>query len=52
MQNPERIAEKANSMGMVFPTQRVGLEVPGVDDEELDPEYRWAQLKALLSAQP
>ena len=52
LQNPERIAEKAESMGMVFPAQRVALEVPGVDDEGLDPEYRWAQLKALLSATP
>jgi cell division protein FtsL len=52
LQNPDRIAEVAKGMGMVFPAQRVSLEVPGVDEEGLDPEYRWAQLKALLSAQP
>jgi cell division protein FtsL len=52
LQSPDRIAEKAESMGMIFPARRVALEVPGVDDEGLDPEYRWAQLKALLSATP
>jgi hypothetical protein len=43
---------RLQSMGMIFPARRVALEVPGVDDEGLDPEYRWAQLKALLSATP
>ena len=52
LQSPERITELATDMGLVYPEQRADLTVPGVDIEGLDPEYRWAQLRSLLSAQP
>lgn len=52
LQNPERIANVAAEMGMVFPDSRVELAVDRVADDELDLEFRWAQLRALLSAQP
>lgn len=52
LQSPERIAAEANDLGLVFPASRVALTVDPVTDEALDREYRWAQLKALLSAQP
>lgn len=52
LQSPDRIAAAAAEMGLVFPASRTVLEIPPIVDEALDPEYRWAQLKALLSAQP
>ena len=52
LRDPQRIAAEAAQMGMVFPDARIELTVEHVADEELDLEYRWAQLRALLSAQP
>ena len=52
LQSPERITREAQDMGMIYPVELASLEVEGVDGAELDPEYRWAQLKALLTAQP
>ena len=52
LRDPERIAEAATDLGMVFPGRRVDLAVEPVGGAELDPEYRWAQLRALLGAQP
>ncbi|HSF85205.1 MAG TPA: hypothetical protein VLG28_06005 [Acidimicrobiia bacterium] len=52
LRDPQRIAALATEMGMVFPESRIELAVDRVSDEELDLEYRWAQLRALLSAQP
>jgi len=52
LQSPERITSVAQDMGMIYPVELASLEVEGVDAAELDPEYRWAQLKALLTAQP
>jgi cell division protein FtsL len=52
LRDPQRIAALATEMGMVFPESRIELAVDRVPDEELDLEYRWAQLRALLSAQP
>jgi hypothetical protein len=52
LRDPERIAEVAVELGMVFPGRRVDLAVQPVGGAELDPEYRWAQLRALLGAQP
>lgn len=51
-QDPERISRLAEGMGLIYPAKRVSLEVNGIDDEGLDSEYRWAQLKTVLSAQP
>ncbi len=52
LQSPDRIAAAAAEMGLVFPESRTVLAAPPVLDEALEPGYRWAQLKALLSAQP
>lgn len=52
LQAPDQILERALGMGMVYPTDRtvVAVELPSnlVEGDE----YRWAELKALLSAQP
>lgn len=51
-QTPRRIADVAADMGLVLPGEVVSLDVELGQGRELDPEYRWAQLKTLLSAQP
>lgn len=52
IQNPALLDAQIADLGMVYPEQRVALSVPIVSVDELDPDYRWAQLKAILSAQP
>ncbi|NND03974.1 MAG: hypothetical protein HKN91_14430 [Acidimicrobiia bacterium] len=52
LQDPHRISEIAAGLGLVYPDERVALEVPGIESEGLDDDYRWAQLKAVLTAQP
>lgn len=52
LQNPERITQMAEEMGMVYPEERVPIEVTGIVGAEGDAEYRWADLRALLSEQP
>jgi len=49
LQNPERITQMAQEMGMVYPGERVPLEVSGIAGAEGDTEYRWADLRALLN---
>ena len=51
LQDPERIAAAVWEMGFVFPDERRTLDVPRIPEEDIDSEHRWAQLKALLSAQ-
>jgi len=51
-QAPDLLDEQIAELGMVYPEDRVALKVPVVSVDELDPDYRWAQLKAILSAQP
>ena len=52
IQDPARLEQQIADLGMVYPDQRLALSVPIVGVDELDPDYRWAQLKAVLSAQP
>lgn len=52
MQDPAALDQQIADLGMVYPDNRVALKVPVVTADELDPDYRWAQLKAILSAQP
>ena len=52
LQDPVRITEIAAAAGLVYPEERFELAVAGIDAELLDTEYRWAQLKAVLTAQP
>ena len=52
IQDPARLELEIAQLGLVFPEERVALSVPAVGVDELNPDYRWAQLKAILSAQP
>ena len=52
IQDPALLENQIADLGMVYPEERVALSVPIVGVDELDPDYRWAQLKAILSAQP
>jgi hypothetical protein len=52
LQAPERIVVRAQDLGMVYPGQVETLEVAGVQSSDTGTEDRWADLKALLAAQP
>lgn len=52
IQNPALLEGQIADLGMVYPEEILALSVPIVGVDELDPDYRWAQLKAILSAQP
>lgn len=52
LQSPERIRELADEMGMVYPARVETIDVPALGTPVRDLEERWADLKALLSAQP
>ncbi|HSG79489.1 MAG TPA: hypothetical protein VLD62_07920, partial [Acidimicrobiia bacterium] len=52
LQSPERIRLLADEMGMVYPAHVETVEVPALGTPIRDLEERWADLKALLSAQP
>lgn len=52
IQDPARLETEIAQLGLVFPEKRLALSVPVVGVDELNPDYRWAQLKAILSAQP
>ncbi len=52
LQSPQRVTEVAIANGLVYPQERIAIEVPGIDFERLDPDFRWAQLKVVLTAQP
>jgi hypothetical protein len=51
-QDPARLEQEIAQLGLVYPEERIALSVPVVGVDELEPDYRWAQLKAILSAQP
>jgi cell division protein FtsL len=52
LQAPDQILDRALGMGMVYPTDRTVVAVQLPSDLVEGDEYRWAELKALLSAQP
>ncbi len=52
IQDPARLEREIAQLGLEYPAERVVLSVPVVGVDQLDPDYRWAQLKAILSAQP
>lgn len=52
LQDPDRITRIAAGMGLVYPDRRVTLEVPGIEPEATDADYRWSELRALLSERP
>lgn len=51
-QDPALLEGQIADLGMVAPQEVIAISVPLVTVDELDPDYRWAQLKAILSAQP
>lgn len=52
LQAPERIVARAQEMGLVYPASVQTIEVPGMGSAGTGTEDRWADLKALLGAQP
>jgi hypothetical protein len=52
IQDPALLDGQIADLGMVAPREVIAVSVPLVTVDELDPDYRWAQLKAILSAQP
>lgn len=52
LQSPERVLERAQEMGFVYPATVQLIEVPGMGAAGAGTEERWADLKALLGAQP
>ena len=52
IQDPARLELEIAQLGLEYPAERIALSVPVVGVDQLDPDYRWAQLKAILSAQP
>ena len=52
LQAPERITARAEEMGLVYPESVQTIEVPGMGSSGTGAEDRWADLKALLGAQP
>lgn len=49
---PDRIADLAGEMGLVYPAQRISLAVPERAATTEDSEYQWAQLRSAPTAQP
>ncbi|MFQ5426064.1 MAG: hypothetical protein ACE5EV_03180 [Gaiellales bacterium] len=52
LQSPERIAERASEMGMVYPDTVGTVVVPGLGGPGPGVDERWVEIKALLAAQP
>ena len=52
LQAPERIVARAQELGMVYPDRVETLEVADMGSSATGAEERWADLKALLGAQP
>lgn len=52
LQDPAKVEVAIAGLGLVYPAERVALSVPFVGQNQLDSDYRWAQLQAILSAQP
>lgn len=52
LQAPERIVVRAREMGLVYPARVQTIAVPGMGSAGTGAEDRWADLKALLGAQP
>jgi cell division protein FtsL len=52
LQAPDRIAERASELGMVYPDSVRSIVVPGIGGPGPDTDERWVDLKGLLSAQP
>jgi hypothetical protein len=52
IQDPAKVEAAIADLGLVYPDQRVALSVPYAGDDQLQSDYRWAQLQAILSARP
>ena len=52
LQSPERVVARAQEMGLIYPESVQTIAVPGMGSPGTGAEERWADLKALLGAQP
>lgn len=52
LHDPDRITRIASGMGLVYPEERVMLEVDAMGIRSGDEDYRWSELRALLSERP
>lgn len=52
LRDPSRVADAASELGLVRPDERVSLVVDGIAAPDVTTEYRWEDLRALLSSQP
>ncbi|MBS1195549.1 MAG: hypothetical protein H6R33_269 [Actinobacteria bacterium] len=52
LQAPERIVARAQEMGLTYPESVQTITVPGMGAPGIGADERWADLKALLGAQP
>ena len=52
LQSPDRISTLADEMGLVYPAERIFIEVPAEGPGVVDAEYLWAQLRSSPVAYP
>jgi cell division protein FtsL len=52
LRSPDRITELAQEIGLVYPSEVHTVEASRIVPSSGDADDRWAELKALLSAQP
>ena len=52
LQDPGRIAAEAEARGFVYPETRTEIEVPPVDEQLTDLDWRWAQSHGQVRALP
>lgn len=52
LKDPVRVDEAASQLGLVRPDERVPLVVDGLVTPSDNTQYRWEDLRALLSSQP
>jgi cell division protein FtsL len=49
LQDPQRINNAAAALGLVYPTERITVEAPGVVGDTVDGVERWTAARTLLS---
>jgi hypothetical protein len=52
LQAPDLITQQAAALGLVYPEERLTIEISGMADAVGGPEDRWMDLRALLVEQP
>ena len=51
LRSPKRISTLAEEMGLVYPAERISLQMPAPQADEQSPEYQWAQLRSWVAHQ-